>query len=149
MARLRYLFFVGLSLQCTTGLSQTAITYDVVAKRTLWGLSAAEADALIAKVKEAQRRLKSGEFVRFELLAGSIASNKVTRVTPRNAFLKLPLDKIVEIKRGSTDNRLWQPYRLAYAPKGSGRFYWDIEVVLGFNGNIERIQMLYKPRAPS
>jgi hypothetical protein len=32
--------------------------------------------------------------------------------------------------------------------KGLGQLYWDIEVVLGFDGNIERVLMIYKPPAP-
>lgn len=99
-------------------------------------------------MKEAQIRLKRGELLTFELLAGSAASNEAAKISPREAFLAVPFDQVWEIKRIRTDNRSWQPYELAYAPKGLGQLYWDIEVVLGVNGNIERLMMVYKPPAP-
>ncbi len=39
-------------------------------------------------------------------------------------------------------------YSLAYSPNGLGQLYWEIEVALGFNGDIERVLMTYKPPAP-
>ncbi|MEO5773032.1 MAG: hypothetical protein ABIQ32_02800 [Sphingomicrobium sp.] len=148
MHRCRFLLFVGLSIQCAAGSAQTTIIHPVPAKRQLGGLSATEASALLAKVKEAQNRLRGGEFLPFELLAGSLASYEATKVSPRDAFLAVPFDEVLAIQRVRTDNLLWQPYKLAYAPKGLGQLYWDIEVVLGINGNIERVLMIYKPPAP-
>ena len=116
--------------------------------RQLRGLSAEEATAIIAKLEDAQRRLRAGDKQSFELLAGSIASYEMTKSSPREIFLQVPFQDVWEIQRVRTDNRLWQPYRLAYAPNGLGKLYWDIEVVLGFKGNIERVLMLYKPPAP-
>lgn len=72
----------------------------------------------------------------------------MTEVSPREAFLQVPFKKVWNIERGRTDNSLWQPYRLSYAPNGLGQLYWDIEVVLGFYGDIERVLMIYKPPAP-
>lgn len=60
----------------------------------------------------------------------------------------MSFQKVWNIEPVRTDNPLWQPYRLAYAPNGLGQLYWDIEVVLGINGNIERLLMIYKPPAP-
>ena len=142
------LFVACLSVQCAIGWAETTTILPVPTTRQLRGLGAEEATALIAKLKNAQRQLKAGEFQSFELLAGSIASYDKAKVSPRDAFLQVPFEKVWNIERVRTDNRLWQPYRLAYAPSGLGRLYWDIEVVLGINGNFERVLMIYKPPAP-
>ena len=142
------LLFMGLSVQPHMGGAQTTRTVPVPATPQLSGLTATEAAALIAKLEDAQRRVQAGQSQPFELLAGSIASYDQTKITPREAFLKVPFQKVWDIRRVRTDNRLWQPYRLAYAPNGLGQLYWDIEVVLGFNGNIERVLMTYRSLAP-
>jgi hypothetical protein len=72
----------------------------------------------------------------------------MTRVSARDAFLQVRFDDVWNFERVRTDNRGWQPYKLAYAPKGLGQLYWDIEVVLGSDGNIERVLMIYKQPAP-
>jgi hypothetical protein len=149
MKRWQLLLFVGLSMQCETARAQDAITHHVPAERQLNGLSATEASTLLAKLKEAQSSLKKGKFQYFELLTGSVVSYEATKISPRDAFLAVPFDEVWAITRGRTDNRLWQPFKLAYAPKGLGQLYWDIEVVLGSNGNIERVLMVYKFPAPS
>ena len=142
------LFLWLLSASPAVSFGEPAISIPVPTTRQLHGLSAEEATALVAKLEDAQRRLKAGDFQPFELLAGSIASNAMTKVSPRDAFLRVPFGRVWKIQRVGTDNRLWQPFRLAYAPNGLGQLYWDIEVVLGFNGNIERVLMVYKPPAP-
>ena len=71
MKRWQLMLLVGLSFQCGTAHAQTALTHPVPAKRQLGGLSATEASALLAKVKEAQSRLQRGEFLPFELLASA------------------------------------------------------------------------------
>lgn len=117
--------------------------------RQLSGLTSDEANALIIKLQVAQQKLKAGTFQNFELLAGSVASYDMTKVSPRDVFLKVPFAAVWSIERVRTDNPLWQPYRLAYAPTGLGKLYWDIEVTLGINGNIEQVVMTYRPPAPS
>jgi len=107
-----------------------------------------EATDLLAKLGHAQRALRAGDFQSFELLAGSTASYPAASISPRDALLEVQFEKAWEIKRGSRDNPRWQPYRIAYSPDGLGRTYWDIEVVLGANGAIERVLMIYKPPAP-
>jgi hypothetical protein len=142
------LLLIGLSVQSAIGWAQTRSNHQAPAARQLTGLGAEEATALIAKLEEAQRRLRAGELQTFELLAGSMASSETTKVSPRDAFLQVPFKRVWNIERVQTDNRLWQPHRLAYAPNGPGQLYWDIEVVLGSEGEIERVLMIYKPRAP-
>lgn len=120
----------------------------VAAQPQLRGLTAEEAAALIAKVADAQAKLKNKEQVVFELLSGAPAFYPMTRTSPRDAFLRLPLAKSFSVERKATDNKLWQPYRLIVLPDGPGKLLWDVEVVLGINGQIERIEMLYRPPAP-
>lgn len=99
-------------------------------------------------MEEAQRNLKAGKFESFELLAGSIASYDEAKFLPRDVFLKVPFKSVWTVERVRSDNELWQPYRLAYAPDGLGKRYWEIEVVLGIDGNIQRVAMTNKPPAP-
>lgn len=136
------------SIQCATAHGQNAFTHLAPTQRQLNGLNENEASGLIARLKEAQSPLKLGELLPFELLAGSVASYEATKITPKDAFLSVPFDEVRRIERVRTDNPLWQPHKLAYAPNGSGQLYWDIEVILGMNGNIERVLIVYKPPAP-
>ena len=119
----------------------------VDAQPQLRGMTAEEA-AMIAKVANAQAKLKNEKQVVFELLSGAPAFYSMTRTTPREAFLRLPHAKTFSVERKATDNRLWQPYRIIVLPDGPGKLLWDVEVVLGINGQIERIEMLYSPLAP-
>ncbi|MBU0824874.1 MAG: hypothetical protein KKA44_07345 [Alphaproteobacteria bacterium] len=128
-------------------LAQPAPT-KVATQPQLRDLTAEEAAALIAKVADAQAKLKNKEQLVFELLSGAPAFYPMTRTTPRDAFLRLPLAKTFSVERQATDNKLWQPYRLIILPDGPGKLLWDVEVVLGINGQIERIEMLYRPPAP-
>ena len=121
---------------------------NVAAQPQLRGLTAEDAAALIAKVADAQSKLKNNEQAVFELLSGASASYPMTRTTPRDAFLGLPLAKIFSVERKTSTNKLWQPYRIIMLPDGPGKLLWDVEVVLGINGQIERIEMLYRPPAP-
>ncbi len=121
---------------------------NVAAQPQLRGLTAEDAAALIAKVADAQSKLKNNEQAVFELLSGASASYPMTRTTPRDAFLGLPLAKIFSVERKTSTNKLWQPYRIIVLPDGAGKLLWDVEVVLGINGQIERIEMLYRPPAP-
>ena len=141
-------FTIGLAGQSAIGGAQATRAVSVPVARQLRGLSSQEATDLIAKLEDAQRGLKVGEFQSFELLAGSIASYDKTKVSPRDAFLQIPFSRVWEVERVRRDNELWQPYKLAYAPDGLGKLYWDIEVVLGFEGDITRVTMTYKPPAP-
>nr|WP_294846680.1 hypothetical protein [uncultured Sphingomonas sp.] len=144
-----FLFLLaGQTVYSTAALANPNEPHPVPAKAQLTGLNVEEATALITKLKDGQRRLGAGDFVPFELLAGSIASYDITKSSPRDVFLRVPFDEVWDIKRVPTDNPLWQPYRLAYSPNGLGQLYWDIEVVLGVNGDIERVMMDYKPPAP-
>ena len=120
----------------------------VAAQPLLRGLTAEEAAALIAKVADAQAKLKNKEQVVFELLSGAPAFYPMTRTAPRDAFLRLPLAKTFSVERKTSDNKLWQPYQIIILPDGPGKLLWDVEVVLGINGQIERIEMLYRPPAP-
>lgn len=140
--------FVGLLAQGSITWAQATRSDPPSVERQLRGLDDRDATALLAKLETAQQGIRAGEFQPFELLAGSIASYDKTTVSPRDAFLQVPFEQVWSIERISTDNPLWQPYRLSYAPDGLGRLYWDIEVVLNANGDIQRVVMLYKPPAP-
>ena len=142
------LFLLLVLAHPAVGCAQANRTISVPPRQQLHGLDADEAAALIAKVEEAQRQLRAGESLSFELLAGSMASNAMTKVSPREAFLQVPFRRVWKIDRVRTDNRLWQPYKLSYAPSGIGQLYWEIEVVLGSSGDIERVLMIYKIPAP-
>lgn len=139
----------ALMLQPTQLLAQIDDPSVNTTKLQLHGLDAREASDLITKLQEAQAKLRAGEFQSFELLSGSIASYEATRSSPRDTFLQIPFEKVWNIERGPTDTRLWQPFNLSYAPDGLGKLYWEIEVVVGFHGKLERVTMTFKPPAPS
>ena len=120
----------------------------VPSARQLNGLTLDEAAKLLDKIEDAQRQLKAGRPQYFELLSGSIAAFEMTKVAPREVFLTIPFNRVWNIERVQTDVRTWKPYRLAYAPNGLGEMYWDIEVDLDLNGDIQRVLMIYKPPAP-
>ena len=88
-----------LSVHCAVASASPGDVRAVPAKRQLQGLSVKEAAALLAKLEDAQRLLKAGEFQSFELLAGSIASYDMTKSSPRDEFLRVPFQKVWEIKR--------------------------------------------------
>jgi len=112
------------------------------------GLTPEAAAELIAKLQAAQARLRRGEPVHFELLSGASASHRMATVAPCDAFLDLSLDRPFSIRKPPSDNRLWNPHRIVVLPSGPGQFLWDIEVVLGLSGRIERVSMTYRPPPP-
>lgn len=116
--------------------------------RSLQNLDCTEATALIEQLRGVQRRLRAGERLTFRLLSGAPASNPMSTVSPREAFLKMPFEGAFIVERVKTDNRLWRPYKLAIQPPNAGRFIWDVEVVRGFYGEFERVEMLYEPPPP-
>ncbi|OQW72784.1 MAG: hypothetical protein BVN33_11465 [Proteobacteria bacterium ST_bin13] len=142
---------VGLFLHPSVALAQSVPVATASAAPTkphLQGLTEEEAATLVRKLEDAQRRMTANAFVSFDLLAGSMASNAATKISPRKAFLDLPFQKVWSLTRIPTDNRLWQPFRLTYFPEGLGKWYWEIEVVLENDRNIQRVTLLYKFPAP-
>lgn len=128
---------------------------EAAPKAQVRNLPCSEAADLIRLLKQAQAQLESGKLLYFELLSGGVASSPMTKVSPREVFTKMRFDEATVIERVRTENRLWQPYKLSYAtasrgiaPMGSVEFVWDMEVVRGFTGRIERVQMVAKPPAP-
>ncbi len=120
----------------------------VPAKVQLLGLNADEAMSLVAILQDAQRQPRAEKFQYFALFSGATASYGATRMSPRDAFLRLPFDRVWRIERIRHDNRALQTHRLAYAPNGLGQLYWDIEVMSGLEGRIERVVMTYKAPPP-
>ena len=117
--------------------------------RGLQDLNCSEATALISQLKDVQRSLKAGGRLTFHLLSGAPASNPMTKISPREAFLRMPFEKAFIVHRVKTDNRLWRPYKIAIKPVGTGRFIWRVEVVRGFSDNLERVEMFYGPPPPA
>jgi hypothetical protein len=111
-------------------------------------MTAEERADLIARIQEAQTSLRSGVPVYFQLLSGATASNPMTTTSPRDAFLNVSFDQPFSMERWPSDNPGWRPYRLTLTPNGVGNLLWDVYVVLGFNGQIERIEMFYRPPHP-
>jgi hypothetical protein len=117
-------------------------------------LTQSEREAVVAKLQKAQGDLKAGRWVPFTLLLGAMASNEKTKVTPRDAFLSLDFARAQGFTRDRTSNLLWQPVRLTYidgsysfGPMGRVPFFWQIDVVLGFD-DIQQVSLLYRPPDP-
>lgn len=111
-------------------------------------MTAEEKADLIGKIQEAQMGLRSGASLYFQLLSGAPASYAMTTTSPRDAFLNANFDQPSSMLRQPSDNPSWRPYRLTLTPNGIGNLLWYVEVVLGFNGQIERIEMFYQPPPP-
>lgn len=114
----------------------------------LEGLSRTEADRLVQKLKDAQTGLASGERLTFQLLSGAPAFYEMTLTSPREAFLALSFDQPFSIRRTPTDNRLWNPYQLEILPDSPGRLYWKVTAVLGFTGELERVELFHTTPPP-
>lgn len=127
--------------QATGGSSSSTVPF-------LRGLTQAEADALVKKLQGLQAQLRRGDKVYFQLLSGAPASYPETAVSPRQAFLDMPFEKARWFERISTGNPLWKPHKLAIQLGGPGSLVWEVEVVVGFYDNIERVEMFYQPPAP-
>ncbi len=120
----------------------------VPATRQLGDLTAEKAADLINKLKLAQRQIVEGEQVLFELSAGSMASSDMAKVTARDAFLLVPFDAVWSIERVRSSEGPLERYKLAYAPKGLGEQYWEIEVHLNFHDELDQVRLIYKAPAP-
>jgi hypothetical protein len=111
-------------------------------------ISPAEANRLISRLQELQRQLRAGEELSFELLSGAPASYPMTDVSPRQAFLQMVFDRPFRVERARASGPLWRPFRMVLLPNGPGQLIWEVEVVLGANDRVERVQMIYRPPAP-
>jgi len=118
------------------------------AEARLGGLDREAADALIGKLKAAQDALRGGGQLYFGLLSGAPAAYPQATLSPRDVFLKADFDRPFEISKPPSDNRLWVPYKIALQPDGPGRIVCDVEVVLGINGQIERVTLYHHPPHP-
>lgn len=142
------LAFPGVPAMAQTSAPRAAVPLPMPAKMQLLGLSADEVTSLVAILQDAQRQLRAGKLQQFELLSGAVASYDETRMSPRDAFLRLPFDRVWRIERLRHENRALQTHRLAYAPNGLGQLYWEIEAMSGLEGRLERVVMTYKAPAP-
>ena len=113
----------------------------------LQGLTPADADLLIAKLKNAQAELKAGKDETFELLAGAPASYPAALVAPRSAFVDMHFEHPWSIERKPATG-LWQPYELVYFPPGPHSLMWKVNVTVGQVGQLVRVEMLYTAPPP-
>lgn len=144
------IFLLAVAGSCTTVGPLAAHEVDSSSRvgQQLVGVSTDEAEALISKVKEAQENLRRKRFQPFLLLAGSVASYDEAKIAPIDVFLDVPFDDVWEVKKVSSARKDWKSFVLSYTPQGLGKAYWEIEVLLGYTGEIHQITLLYKPPAP-
>ncbi|MDG2530822.1 hypothetical protein [Caulobacter endophyticus] len=114
----------------------------------LAGLDREAAIALIGKLKAAQDGLRGDGKLYFGLLSGAPAAYPQAKLAPRDVFLKADFDRPFEISKPASDNPLWVPYKITLLPEGPGRIVCDVEVVLGINGQIERVTLYYHAPHP-
>lgn len=140
---------VAAALVAACVIAPVASAQSVVADQPqLDGLTADEADSIIARLEDSQRALREGERQSFTLLSGSVAYYDQTLIPPRDAFLAVPFEEVWQIKQIEGEGTPVETYRLSYAPHGLGQLFWDIEVAFGANGNLEQVTLTYKPPAP-
>ncbi|WP_336987388.1 hypothetical protein [Altererythrobacter aquiaggeris] len=137
-----------LGLAAAVALVISTVSAASAAERQLEGVTAEEAASIITTLEKGQKALRAGEFQRFTLLAGSVASYEATNIPAREAFLSIPFNEVWRISRAEAETIAWQPFRLSYAPDGLGQRYWDIEVVVGSNGGLELVTLNYKVPPP-
>ena len=111
------------------------------------GIERAEAQALIERLAAGQRSLSDGTAY-FDLLSGAPASYSTNEISPRDAFLALDWSDVRFVKRFETGNRFQKGYRLSVMPEGLGQLFWEVTVILGAEGDLERVEMYYRPPAP-
>ncbi|HET7708946.1 MAG TPA: hypothetical protein VFK50_05350 [Sphingomicrobium sp.] len=112
-------------------------------------LTCSDAAMLVSRLKEVQTRLKNGEDLYFDLLSGAPASDPMTKVSPREAFLNVSFDKAFIVERVGPPDNLSQRYKFAYRPDRAKPMIWDIEVLFLFkNERLGRVQMRYGPPPP-
>ncbi|WP_156796142.1 hypothetical protein [Brevundimonas subvibrioides] len=114
----------------------------------LRGLAPEEAQSLIAKLVEAQQNLRQGRLAYFDLLSGAPASYETNATAPMETFLAADFTEPFSVQRFPEENASWKPYRLILTPNGLGQAVWQVEVVLGFYEQIERVEMFYRPPPP-
>jgi hypothetical protein len=139
---------LGLAVHASSIVAQPKTSNGAPISRQLRGLDAAQANALVTSLKGAQRDLQAGKAQSFELLAGSVASYDAARITPRDAFLQLPFDKVWDVERISAAGEPLQEYKLAYSPEGLGKPYWHVEVATNSSNDIERVLLSYRNPPP-
>ncbi|MGR4864060.1 hypothetical protein [Caulobacter sp. LARHSG274] len=125
----------------TTARGRTAATQ-------LEGVTRQAAEDLIGKLETAQKDLRQRNDLTFALLSGAPAFYKQARLSPRDAFLDISFARPFSLKKLPADNANWMPYRIEILPDGPGRIVCDVDVILGFNGQIERVQLYYRQPDP-
>jgi hypothetical protein len=146
MRHLLHALVVGAVVAATTlPLHANAQATAAAAIQLRGGLTQADADTIIATVKDAQEKLRNGENVYFELLSGAPASYDQTRIAPRDAFLALSFDAPFSLSKLAGD-RLWQPYRFEIT--GDQSLVSQVDVILGSGDRLERIEILTRPPHP-
>lgn len=106
-----------------------------------------EAGTLIAKLVDAQSRIKAGENLTFELLSGAPASYPATKISPRQSFLAMSFGKPYAVERLPTTG-LWQHYQLTYFPPKPDALMWKVDVTTGQLAELVRVEMLYTAPPP-
>ncbi len=111
------------------------------------GVERIEAQSLVERLAAAQRSLSNGTAY-FALLSGAPASYSKNEISPRDAFLALDWSDVRFVQRFETGNRFQKGYRLSVMPEGLGQLFWEVTVTLGAEGELERVEMYYRPPAP-
>ena len=92
--------------------------------------------------------MRGDEKLFFGLLSGAPAAYPQARLSPREAFLKADFDRPFDIRKPASEKRLWVVHQITLLREGPGRILCDAEVVLGINGQMERVTLFYHPPHP-
>lgn len=112
------------------------------------GMTIEQANLLIRKMQDLQAKLRAGEKPYFELMSGANASLPSASISPREAFLQMQFDKAWMIDKRRTTNRLWQPVNFVFRSPDQPRLIWEVEVALGSDDQVQRVQLIHKQPAP-
>jgi hypothetical protein len=144
--RMSALLLLALTLSGSPNVTAQAAVPAQAVEGKYKGLSAAEADTLIAKLHNAQARLRAGDKLTFELLAGAPVLYPESETPPREAFLAMAFDRPWSVER-RPDMGLWQSYELIYFPPGQHSLMWKVDVFAQGDA-LERVEMLYTAPPP-
>ncbi len=110
-------------------------------------LSTDEAASLIVKLEDAQAKLRNGEKLYFSLSGGAPASFAQAKISPLQMFLGIRFQEVLVIERLNKDPSL-QRFKLAYAPRGVGQAYWEVEAALDATESVSSVDVMYRIPPP-
>ena len=113
------------------------------------GLTQAQANDILQRLKNAQEGLRRGDRLTFDLLTGAgsgvEASAQAATTSPRDAFLGLSFDRPFVVRPSRSRNGTWVEYEIELWPGCTDALLWGVTVAFDMDGTtLRRIEALYR-----